>query len=320
MHPRVTIGLPVYNGDNYLRHTLDTLLAQTFTDFELIISDNTSTDGTEAICRAYAARDPRIRYERNETNLGACYNFNRLVELARGEYFKWHGHDDPLHPHFLEACVTVLDQDPTIAVTYARNRAINQDGTERELHILSARNFLPKPELMSPRAKARFYAAVIAPFPMGAIFGLMRLSVLKQTRLLGNHISGDFPLLGELALRGRIYQVPEVLQYRRIHDGQLWSQTDNRRLREAWFDPKRATRRTYPKIRLFREHLTTIRRAAPGRRARFWCYTYMGICWFPAHILFWGPLKPTVKQIYRRLRKIDRNQRLMRLIGRSIDA
>ena len=96
--PRVSIGLPVYNGDNYLAETLDSILAQTFTDFELIISDNGSTDRTEAICRRYAAQDHRVRYVRNPSNLGAARNYKRAFELARGEYFKWNGHDDPLAP------------------------------------------------------------------------------------------------------------------------------------------------------------------------------------------------------------------------------
>ena len=92
--PRVSIGLPVYNGENYMAAAIDSLLAQTFTDFELIISDNASTDATEQICRDYAHRDGRIRYYREEVNRGAAWNFTHTFELARGEYFKWHAHDD----------------------------------------------------------------------------------------------------------------------------------------------------------------------------------------------------------------------------------
>src|SRR5919112_5909956 len=102
--PRVTIGLPVYNGERFLEQALDGLLAQTFTDFELIISDNASTDRTPEICQAYAARDSRIRYVRQPENIGAGPNHNILVPMARGEYFKWASHDDLYDPDLVAKC------------------------------------------------------------------------------------------------------------------------------------------------------------------------------------------------------------------------
>ena len=99
--PRVSIGLPVYNGENFLEFALDSILGQTFQDFELIISDNASTDATESICRRYAAKDSRIRYYRNPNNQGAAQNYNRVFALARGEYFKWAAHDDVCKPNYL---------------------------------------------------------------------------------------------------------------------------------------------------------------------------------------------------------------------------
>ena len=91
---KVSIGMPVYNGEKFIREALDSLLAQTFTDFELIISDNASTDGTEAICREYAARDSRIRCVRQSENRGACANFQFVLDEAKGEYFMWAAADD----------------------------------------------------------------------------------------------------------------------------------------------------------------------------------------------------------------------------------
>src|SRR5438132_13873019 len=91
---QVSIGMPVYNGERYLSGALDSLLSQTLADFDLIISDNASTDATESICRSYAAHDSRIRYFRNENNLGAAANFNRAFELCGGEFFRWAAHDD----------------------------------------------------------------------------------------------------------------------------------------------------------------------------------------------------------------------------------
>src|ERR1700737_2789384 len=95
MHvPRVSIGLPVYNGERYLRFAIDSLLEQDYINFELIISDNASTDATQAICQEFADKDPRVRYYRNQTNLGASGNYDRVFELARGDLFKWAAHDD----------------------------------------------------------------------------------------------------------------------------------------------------------------------------------------------------------------------------------
>src|SRR5262245_31410059 len=117
--PRVSIGVPVYNGERYLRECIDSILGQTFRDFELILSDNASTDATRTICEAYATRDPRVRYYRNEQNLGACRNFNRCVELARGDYFLWAAHDDAIAPEYLARCVEALDRDPSVVLSHS---------------------------------------------------------------------------------------------------------------------------------------------------------------------------------------------------------
>src|SRR6267142_2279410 len=114
--PKVSIGLPVYNGEKYLRFALNSVLQQTHDDFELIISDNASTDATQKICREYAAKDQRIRYDRNETNIGAVGNYNRVFELGRGEFFKWASHDDEFHPSLIEKCLKVFEQSPASAV------------------------------------------------------------------------------------------------------------------------------------------------------------------------------------------------------------
>ncbi len=92
--PTVNIGMPVYNAENYLQGALDSLLAQDYGDFDLLISDNASTDRTQEICLDYTARDRRVRYQRNGRNIGAADNFNRVLEPACGKYFMWAAHDD----------------------------------------------------------------------------------------------------------------------------------------------------------------------------------------------------------------------------------
>src|SRR5512145_868606 len=118
--PRVSIGLPVYQGARFIRNALESILAQTHEDFELIISDNASTDGTEAIVRAYAERDRRVKYHRNARNVGAAQNFNRVFSLASGEYFQWVAHDDVLAPACIARCVEVLDRERDVVLCYGR--------------------------------------------------------------------------------------------------------------------------------------------------------------------------------------------------------
>src|SRR5262245_20089689 len=99
--PRVSVGIPVRNGQRFLADALDSLLAQTFTDFEIIVCDNASTDRTEQICRRYLARDPRVRYHRNARDIGPAANHNVGFQMSRGEYFRWHAHDDMVAPEYL---------------------------------------------------------------------------------------------------------------------------------------------------------------------------------------------------------------------------
>ena len=120
--PRLSIGLPVYNGERYLAEAFDCFLAQTFQDFEIIVCDNASTDHTAEICRSYAERDPRIRYYRNGKNLGAIPNFNRVFELSRSPLFKWAAHDDLYHPRYMETCIRILDDILTSSWLTPRRR------------------------------------------------------------------------------------------------------------------------------------------------------------------------------------------------------
>jgi len=126
--PRVSIGVPVYNGESYLACALDSMLGQTYGDFELIISDNASTDRTPEICRQYAARDPRVRYLREEQNRGLAWNFNRVVEVSRGDYFKWAAYDDVCAPSFLARTVEVLDNDPHVILATSVAALIDAQG------------------------------------------------------------------------------------------------------------------------------------------------------------------------------------------------
>ncbi len=267
--PRVTIGLPVYNGRNYLVETLESILAQTYADFELVICDNASTDETEAICLEYAARDERIRYHRNEENIGASANYNRVFELGRGVYFKWAAHDDLLAPTYLERTVDVLDHQPDVVLAYTQAKAIDSQGQVVKVYP-------GKHHYASPVARRRFYEFVLDPHPVVAVFGLMRREVLGRTRLIGKYSGSDRPLLSEMSLLGKFCEVPEHLFFYRFHDEQSWGGNKSAQAQQAWYDPRRAGKVTFPQWRLLREHVRSIERAPISLADRVSCYLYMG--------------------------------------------
>lgn len=269
INPRVTIGLPVYNGQNYLAQTMDSLLAQTYRDFELVIADNASTDRTEVICREYAAADGRIRYHRNEENIGASANYNLVFELGRGDYFKWAAHDDLLAPTFLERCVEVLDNNPDVVLAYTQAKAIDDKGDVVKVYP-------GKHHFASPVPRERFYEFVLDPHPVVAVFGLMRREVLGRTRLIGKYAGSDRPLLSELSLLGKFHEVPEHLFFYRFHEEQSWGGNKSAQAQQAWYDPRRAGKITFPQWRLLREHVRSIERSPVGLTDRVSCYAYMG--------------------------------------------
>jgi len=125
--PKVSIGMPVYNGGHFIREALDSLLAQTFTDFELIISDNASTDDTEEICREYATRDLRIRYVRQQRNMGGFYNFRFVLEQATGEYFMMAAYDDVRKDNFIEKLLNGFKSNEVVS-SFCVCREIDQNG------------------------------------------------------------------------------------------------------------------------------------------------------------------------------------------------
>lgn len=207
---RLGIGLPVYNGERFLRRTVESLLAQTFSGFELIISDNASTDGTEDIAREFASRDPRVRYRRHGRNLGMAANYNFVFGLAKGEYFKWATADDPCEPRFMERCLAVLDDDPGVVLAYPRARFVDHDERPLDIHDPGF------PLDFEPPAERLRYA-IGADTWVNAILGVMRTEALARTRLLPWYPGGDYLLLGELCLQGRFIEIPEPLLLRRIH-------------------------------------------------------------------------------------------------------
>ncbi|HLA63283.1 MAG TPA: glycosyltransferase [Rhodothermales bacterium] len=225
--PLVTIGLPVYNGARYLRAALDEVLAQTFGDWELILSDNASTDDTEAIARDYAARDARIRYVRNATNVGALANANQTIRLARGRYFALAAYDDRHAPDFLARLVPLLEADPGVVLAYSRCERIDEEGNRFAYDearggwvapgggIYDGDRDLERP--LPADAVARYRAVLGSMSVDAAVHGLMRTDVLRD-RIGGHGIYGsDRLVVAHAALLGRFVYVDEPLFEFRIH-------------------------------------------------------------------------------------------------------
>jgi glycosyltransferase involved in cell wall biosynthesis len=257
------VGLPVYNGESFLKRAVESLLSQTYRDFELIIVDNASTDDTGAICREYAGRDRRVRYWCNARNLGAARNFRRVFELSHGELFMWAAHDDEHEPDFLERCVSVLDSDPGLVLAYTQTRDIDAGGATLGIRSTGL-------DTNTARVARRLRALVRTDYPCVPALGVARAAVLRRTRLLQDYADCDRVLLAEIGLVGRIVELPEPLFARREHADRSVRQYRSRQTRSAWFDPSRAGRPSFPYTRQFMGYITAIGRApiSPLERAQ----------------------------------------------------
>lgn len=272
--PKVSIGLPVFNGERYLEEALSSLLDQSFDDFELIVCDNASTDRTEEICRTFAAKDERVRYVRNRLNYGAAYNTNLTFRLSSGEYFKWAAHDDVHERDFLRRCVDVLDRDRSVVVCLAGTVAIDEEG--RRLPLV-----YPEWDTTSSHPVERL-RLVLRNSNKGSnpIWGLIRASVLERTSLISPCLAGDHVLLAELSLHGTFHELGEKLFLHRWHAGRYVLMPADRKA-QWWNGPVGPGARSRPSRvaaaasmgrKRFAGYLHAIERAPLGRGQRARCY------------------------------------------------
>jgi glycosyltransferase involved in cell wall biosynthesis len=240
----VTIGVPVFNGSNYIASALSSLGTQTYEQLEIIVADNASTDDTVNIVNQIAADDPRVRLLPADENLGAAWNYNRLVEAATGEYFRWAAHDDLLEPTNVESCVKVLDERPEVVLAYPQTMII--DGASKAVK--------PYDENMAIDFEGDVRRAATLLWRIGlcnAVFGVIRTDELAKTPLIQAFDSSDIALLAELALRGRFAQVEGRTFLRRRHEsGSRMANTDTSAV-AAWFAPDAASGRSRALIRSY---------------------------------------------------------------------
>jgi len=271
--PHVSVGLPVCNGERFVAQAVESILSQTFRDIELIISDNASTDATERICREYAERDSRIRYYRSEQNRGAAWNHNRVVELARGKYFKWQCHDDYCDPTFIEKCLAGIRGDPSVMLCYPRFVRVDEQG--RRLGVKSSR------VVGDAEPHMRHRSLIYRRDSCEEIYGIARTAVLRKTSLIGPYSNSDDTLLAELILQGGFREVPEPLFFYRIHPAQSTAAYPNRTDRMAWFKPLADAGFSLPFLRLFAEHMSLVRRSPLAWPEKVRCYrSLLGWFWY----------------------------------------
>ncbi|MFD0483825.1 glycosyltransferase family 2 protein [Kineococcus sp. GCM10028916] len=216
--PTVSVGVPVYNGEAYLEQTLEALLDQSYTDFELIVCDNASTDRTREIAEGFAARDDRVRYLRNPRNIGLAKNFNRVFQLSRGKYFRWAMADDLVDRTNLADCVAALEADPGVVLAVPTWDLIDAEGRParggRELASFSwdedpGRRMAQFLDMINGRSSI----AVLA-----YLSGLIRSEAVWGTDQLGSYPCSDQVLLGQLLLRGRFVEVATPSLHVRLHE------------------------------------------------------------------------------------------------------
>ncbi len=248
----MSVGLTVYNGERFLAETLDSLVAQTFEDFELIVCDNASTDRTAEIVRDYAARDVRIRYVCHERNIGASGNERRAFALASAPYFRWSAADDLFAPESIARCVEVLDREPGVVLAYPKAMFIDE-------HSRVTHDCVDGLHLPAPRPAERFRELLARIRYCNAQYGLMRSDVMRRTRLVGDFQASDMIFLAELVLYGTFCEIPEVLFFRRLHDRALSSMVGAEK--QAYYRPERPQALHLPGWRHLWEHLRSVLRA-----------------------------------------------------------
>jgi len=253
--PLVSIGLPVFNGELYLRQALDSILGQSYRNIEVIVADNASTDRTQEIIAEYMENDGRIKFHGSATNKGAAWNYNRTFHLSTGKYFKWAAHDDLLHTNYVLECVRVLEDHPNTVLCHSKVGQIDEAGAVQEHEYVKSEDFLDPDLSISERHRSLL-------LDRGAwtrIFGIMRSDALKNSPLIASYVGSDLTLLGEMGLKGNVRDIDEVMFWRREHSNtSTRGKYHARRNRLVWFRSGRQPLMNFPSWRVHFELLKNV--------------------------------------------------------------
>ena len=203
--PAISVGMPCYNSERWLEQAVDSLLAQTFGDFELIVCDNASIDSTWEILQRYARVDSRVRAHRNAENLGASANYNRVFELATGPYFKWASSNDWCAPVFLQVCYDALESDEGAVAACPRAALF-------DTRIDEAQPYAHGLDLRQDDAVERFIGALAIRRNI-TMNGLMRSTALRKTEMVRPYYGSDCVMVAALAMQGKLLEIPQTLLF-----------------------------------------------------------------------------------------------------------
>jgi glycosyltransferase involved in cell wall biosynthesis len=268
--PRVSAGIPVYQGANFLDETLGALRSQDYPNLEIVVCDNASSDRTAEIALSHADEDPRVRLMVNQANIGAAPNYNKVFEVSTGDYFAWNAHDDHSSPGFFSHGVAALQADSGAVVALPRSFRVDFEGNHLE-------EFEIPPGIHSKRPHIRFRSGARAE-PEAIVFGLFRSDAIRATNLHGSFAGSDRNFVAELMLHGRAVLAPDSEFYLREHPGRsvrTFSRSGSNRfthMRDAWYSPEREGRMVFPNWRRLREYVSSVTRARLGIIDSLLCY------------------------------------------------
>jgi glycosyltransferase involved in cell wall biosynthesis len=230
--PLVSIGMPVYNGGKYLRQALDSLLAQDYYNFELNISDNASTDDTAAICEGYCARDQRLHYYRNPTNLGMLANWERVFELASSDLFMWAACDDCWSPNYLRTLVDCLLANPQATLAAGRICFTDVNG-----NLYAGHHNAPAHETDGNLGPAKQLLQQHAVNWLHGVYRKRSVAKFLPTFFTGNPWGSDAVLLLEICLATEVVGSNEAIIYKRLA-GHTREFTTRQRVKWQWWFAK----------------------------------------------------------------------------------
>jgi GT2 family glycosyltransferase len=248
--PFVSVGMPVFNGGVFLRQAIESMLAQSHANLELIISDNASTDGSAAIAAEYATRDPRVRYFLQPRNIGAVRNFNFVAARARGKYLKWASASDYCDTAMFAACIKVLESEPRAVLCYGTTRLVDE--------VTGAvQPFNGDFSITEERPSARFCRVLMEMRLNNPFNGLIRMEALRKTGLIRRYQGGDLVLMAELAMAGTFILLPRPFLYRRIGAHTFSSQLSDTELR-YFIDPEAKSSADLDRLRMNIDYFTSV--------------------------------------------------------------
>lgn len=266
--PALSLAMPVYNAERFLADALDSIIAQEFTDWELLVCDNASTDATGVIVKEYAERDERIRYVRHPQNLGAARNHNHGFHHTAGDYFAWVHGDNIYRPDYFGRCLAELRAHPELSCVHTAVVDIDEQGRELHRWHEGLRADHPDPAV-------RFRDLTERDHMCFAWFGVVRRDTMAETSLHASFDSADRLAIVELALRGPIRELDAPLFLHREHAGRIMRQAPTARSRYLVLDPNWRGRVPFPILNIGRQYLRAVRHSPISRRDKLRCALQM---------------------------------------------